>query len=104
MIKLHEAVRAHRLAVLLLVLALAGCGGWPLDKPTTSPSPLPGDRLVFMVEGGAGAFTPFIHRALITPSVAVYGDGGVLQYDGKQTPGVPAAYLMSRVDAAQVAA
>jgi hypothetical protein len=104
MITLQVVARARRLAVLLGVLALAGCGVWPLDKPTASPSPLPGDRLVFLVEGGAGGFTPYLHQALITPSLAVYGDGRVIQYDGNQTPSVPAAYVISRVDAARVAA
>jgi len=103
MITLHEVIRANRLAALLVVLALTGCGVWPIGKPSASPSPLPGDQLVFMVEGGPGYFTPFLHQALITPSIAVYGDGRVIQYDGEQDPGVPAAYVISQVDAAEVA-
>ena len=72
--------------------------------PTASPSPLPGDRLVFLVVGGAGGFTPYFHQALITPSLAVFGDGGVIQYDeGRPAPNVPAAYLISRVDPGLVA-
>ena len=98
-------IRAHRLAVLLLILALTGCGVWPLDKPTASPSPLPGDRLVFMVQGGGGGFTPYFHQAVLTPALAVYGDGRVIQYDeGQQAPNVPAAYVLTRVDPALVAA
>ena len=96
MITLQEVAPARRLAVLMLVLALAACGVWPLDQPTASPSALPGDRLVFLVEGGAGGFTPYLHRALITPSPAVYGDGRLIEYDGKQPPGVPAAYVIGR--------
>jgi hypothetical protein len=103
MIELHKVVLARRLAMLLLVVALAGCGVWPLDRPTDSPSPLPGDRLVFMVEDGAGGFTPQFHRALLTPALAVYGDGRVIQYDGKQAGDVPAAYVISRVDPESVA-
>jgi hypothetical protein len=96
------------LAALLLVLALTGCGVWPLDiwpldKPTASPSPLPADRLVFMVEGGPGGFTPYFQQAVLTPYLAVYGDGRVLTYDGKPTPNVPAAYRVNRADPARVA-
>jgi hypothetical protein len=105
MITLHETVRAHRLVMLLVVLALAGCGLRPSDKPSASPSPLPGDRLVFMVVGGLGGFTPYFHQVLITPSLAVYGDGRVIRYaEGNQAPDVPAAYVVSQVDPAQVAA
>jgi hypothetical protein len=105
MITLPEVARARRLAVLMLVLAVAGCGVWPLDRPTASPSPLPGDRLAFMVQGGAGGFTPYFHQALLSPSLAVYGDGRVIQYaEGAQDPNVPAAYVISHADAAQAAA
>jgi hypothetical protein len=104
MIMLQQVASARRFAVLLLVLALAGCGVWPLDKPTASPSPLPSDQLVFLVQGGAGGFTPYLHQALLTPALAVYGDGRVIEYDGEQSPSVPAAYLISQVDAALVAA
>jgi hypothetical protein len=93
------------LAVVLLVLALTGCGVWPPKSQTASPSPLPGDQLVFMVQGGVGGFTPYFHQAMITPSLAVYGDGRVIQYDdGRQPPNVPATYLLSRVDPQLVAA
>jgi hypothetical protein len=104
MITLQEVARARWLAVVLLVLAVTGCGVWPPDTQSASPSPLPGDRPVFMVEGGAGGFTPFMHQALITPSIAVYGDGRVIQFDGKQAPDMPAAYLISNAAAADVAA
>jgi hypothetical protein len=105
MITLQEVARARRLAVLLLVLALAGCGVWPLDRPTATPSPLPADRLAFMVQGGSGGFTPYFHQALLSPSLAVYGDGRVIQYaEGAQDPNVPAAYVISRADTAHVAA
>ena len=104
MIKLQEMARARRLAVLMLVLALAGCGVWPLDKPTASPSPLPADRLVFLVEGGAGGFTPYLHQALITPSLAVYGDGRVIEYDGEQEPSMPASYVIASANPELVAA
>ena len=96
-------IRARRLAILLVVLTITGCGVWPLDRATASPSPLPVDRLVFMVEGGAGGFTPYFHHALLTPTLAVYGDGRVIQYDGKQVPSVPAAYVIRRADPALVA-
>jgi hypothetical protein len=103
-ITLQEVARAGRWAVVLLVLALSGCGVWPLDRPTASPSPLPGDRLVFMVEGGVGGFTPYFHQALISPALAVYGDGRVIQYaESTQEPNVPAAYELSRADPELVA-
>lgn len=95
---------AGRLAVLLLFLAVAGCGVWPLDRPTASPSPLPGDRLVFTTESGGGGFAHPLYQAFLTPSLAVYGDGRVIQYDGKQEPNVPATYVINRVDPEQVAA
>ena len=84
MINLLQRARLRRLAVLLLVLAVAGCGVWPPDRPTASPSPLPGDRLVFMVEGGGGGFTPYLHQALHHTLARVYGDGRVIQYDREQ--------------------
>ena len=100
----QEGTGVRRLAVLLLLVALAGCGVWPPDTPpSASPSPLPSDRLVFMVVGGRGAFTPYFHQALLSPALAVYGDGQVIQYDGKQDPNLPAAYVISRVEAAEVA-
>jgi hypothetical protein len=102
--ELREVIRARRLAILLVVLTITGCGVWPLDRPTASPSPLPGDRPVFIVEGGSGGFTPYFHHALLTPSLAVYGDGRVIQYaEGEQDPSVPAAYVISRADPALVA-
>jgi hypothetical protein len=105
MMELHEVTwAARRSAILLLVLVLTGCGAWPLGKPSASPSPLPGDRMVFLLQGGAGGFTPHFHQALLTPALAVYGDGRVIQYDeGEQDPNVPAAYVLSRVDPALVA-
>jgi hypothetical protein len=103
MITLQEVAWARRLASLLLVLALAGCGGWPLDRPTASPNPLPGDRLVFMVEKGGGGFTHPLYQTFLSPALALYGDGRVIQYDGKQQPNVPAAYVINRVDPALVA-
>jgi hypothetical protein len=100
---LHEMVRAHRLAV-LLILALACCGVRPSDSRSASPSLLPSDRLVFMVVGGPGGFTPYFHQVMITPSLAIYGDGRVIKYaEGNQAPDVPAAYVLSRVDPAVVA-
>jgi hypothetical protein len=103
MITLRDVARARRLTVLLLAVALAGCGVWPLDRPTAAPSPFPADRLVFMVEDGTGGFTPYFHQAVLSPGLAVYGDGRVIQYDGKQAPNVPAGYVISRVDPARVA-
>ena len=106
MTEMHEVTwAARRSAVLLLVLVLTGCGAWPPGKPAASPSPLPGDRMVFMMQGGAGGFTPYFQSLLFTPALAVYGDGRVIQYDeNQQTAGVPAAYVLSRADPEQVAA
>jgi hypothetical protein len=104
MIELRDVPRtACRLVVPLLFLALAGCGVWPLGRPTASPSPLPGDRLVFTTESGGGGFTHYLYQAFLTPGLAVYGDGRVIQYDGEQRPNVPAAYVINRVDPALVA-
>ena len=57
-----------------------------------------------MVQGGAGGFTPHFHQALLTPALAVYGDGRVIQYaEGNQDPDVPAAYELGRADPELVA-
>ena len=110
MITLQDAVWVRRLTVLLVFLGLAGCGVWPPDSRSASPSPspsaspLPPDQLVFLVQGGVGGFTPYFHQAMITPSLAVYGDGRVIQHaDREQAPDVPAAYVLSRVSPQLVA-
>ena len=94
---------ARRSAVLLLVLALTGCGVWPLGKPSASPSPLPGDRMVFAVTT-AGGLAPPLDQTLITPALAVYGDGRVFEADHDQyIHGTPYAYVAARVDPDAVA-
>ena len=94
---------ARRSAVLLLVLALAGCGVWPLGKPSDSATPLPGEQMVFAVTT-AGGLAPPLEQTLITPALAVYGDGRVFEADHDQyIHGTPYAYVVARVDPNAVA-
>ena len=94
---------ARRSAVLLLVLALTGCGVWPLGKPSDSATPLPGEQMVFAVTT-AGGLAPPLDQTLITPALAVYGDGRVFEADHDQyIHGTPYAYVVARVDPNAVA-
>ena len=96
--------RARRLAVSLLVLALSGCGLSMLGQPAVSPSPLPSDRMVFMVESFGGLIAN-LDSVLVTPALAVYGDGRVIEVDHDQhIQGTPSAYTVAQVDPAAVAA
>ena len=94
---------ARRLVVSVLVLALSGCGLGPFGEPTASPSPLPADRMVFMVES-FGGLTANLDSVLVTPALAVYGDGRVIEVDNAQhIQGTPSAYTVAQVDPAAVA-
>ena len=91
---------ARRLAVSLLVLALSGCGLSLFGQPAVSPSLLPSDRMVFMVESFGGLIAN-LDSVLVTPALAVYGDGRVLEVDhGQHIQGTPSAYTVAQVDSA----
>jgi hypothetical protein len=94
---------ARRSAVLLLVLALTGCGVWPLGRPSDWAASLPGDQMVFAVTT-AGGLAPPLDQTLITPALAVYGDGRVFEADHDQyVHGTPYAYVVGRADTDAVA-
>ncbi|HSU34419.1 MAG TPA: hypothetical protein VLJ88_02050 [Propionibacteriaceae bacterium] len=92
-----------RLAGALMIMLLAGCGAQTAGGPEPSSTPLPPDRLVFLVEA-TGGFVPALNAALQSPALAVYGDGRVIQYDQKKKErDVPAAYTVAQVDPLLVA-
>ena len=92
-----------RLAAAVMIMLLTGCGAQTAGRPESSPTPLPPDQLVFLVEA-TGGFVPVLHAALQSPALAVYGDGRVIQYDEKKKErDVPAAYTIAKVDPLLVA-
>ncbi len=92
------------LGLTLVVATLTGCGLGPLTGPDSTPSPLPADQLVFVVQPGSNGWANHLTRTMATAALAVYGDGRVLQRaDGESSPGRPAAYTMAQVEPLAVA-
>lgn len=96
--------RAAGLGLAGLSVLLAGCAVGPLDQPGTAPpAPLPADQLVFIIET-TGGMVPTLDQVLGTASLAVYGDGRVMEADhDRYVEGAPWAYVVSRVDPVAVA-
>jgi hypothetical protein len=99
----RRAAQTPRLLVVVLALALSGCGVGPLGRPTETPTPLPPDQRVFLFDAGSNGWTSSVGRATSGSSLSVYGDGRVIRLSEQSSPGLPPAYDVVRADPVAVA-
>lgn len=93
-------------AIAAAVLVSAGCSaGVPATPTPRTPSvtaDLPADQVVLQVVV-AGGYTPPVYHALAAPSIAVFGDGRLVQVVRRERGLGPAAYTIARVPPRAVA-
>ena len=88
------------LITVLTLLMMTSCSG----NAESTPAPgLPGDRMAFMVMS-SGGMAPAVYQALVSPSLAIFGDGRVLRaVDAPALQLSPVRYEVERIDPAAVA-
>lgn len=88
------------LVTVLTLLMMTSCSG----NAESTPAPgLPGDRMAFMVMS-SGGMAPAVYQALVSPSLAIFGDGRVLRaVDAPALQLIPVRYEVARIDPAAVA-
>lgn len=90
--------------VLVALVLLAGCGPDRLPDFPTTPAPLPGEQLVFVLDRGASGFASEQEQTVGGPDLLVYGDGRVIYpTSGENMPGQPTAYTIAWVEPELVA-